>query len=196
MRPQEEAVVREVLRTLQPMRCLEWGAGFSTLQFPALLPDGAKWLSIEHSPEWADIVRQNNTNPSVTIALVEPDASTWPGDGDATSFKNYLAYPAQHGPFDFILVDGRARHAAVTAAARLLAPGGVVVLHDANRAAYASALTTYDHQILLRDARARARRPAGGIWIGSQTRPIDDVLDIRMHERLWRFYRGAGRLLA
>ena len=196
MRPQEEAVVREVLERLRPLRCLEWGAGFSTLQFPALLPRESTWLAIEHSAEWAEIIRTRNTRPNVTVAQVDPDVAKWDGDGDAKAFAAYLAYPESRAPFDFILVDGRARSAAVEAAARLLSPNGIVVLHDANRAAYASVLPQFPRQLLLRDARTRARRPAGGVWVGSVARPIGTVLDVALHERLWRFYSGAGRILA
>ena len=71
-----------------------------------------------------------------------------------------------------------------------------MILHDANRDAYAGALAPFSHQLLLRDARRHARRPAGGIWIGSMTRPIHTVLDVTSHERLWRFYAGVGRVIA
>ncbi|HKS06945.1 MAG TPA: class I SAM-dependent methyltransferase [Gemmatimonadaceae bacterium] len=196
MRPQEEAIVREVLTKLRPMRCLEWGAGFSTLQFPALLPDGATWLAIEHAPEWAEIMRQRNVRANVTVAQVAPDVTKWEGDGNAGDFAAYLAYPAKQAPYDFILIDGRARAAAVAAAAQIVAPNGVVILHDANRTAYAGALRPFAHQLLLRDAREHARRPAGGIWLGSMARPIHTVLDVTLHERLWRFYSGVGRVIA
>lgn len=196
MRPQEEAIVREVLTRLRPMRCLEWGAGFSTLQFPALLPDGATWLAVEHASEWAEIMRTRNARTNVTVAQVPPDATAWDGDGSADDFAAYLAYPASLAPFDFILIDGRARAAAAATAARIVAPNGIVILHDANRSAYAGALTPFAHQVLLRDARVHARRPAGGIWLGSMTRPIHTVLDVPLHERLWRFYSGVGRIVA
>jgi predicted O-methyltransferase YrrM len=196
MRPQEEAIVREVLTNLRPMRCLEWGAGFSTLQFPALLPANATWLAIEHAADWTEVIRTRNTRANVTVAHVAPDAARWEGDGSADDFAAYLAHPAALAPFDFILIDGRARAPAVAAAAKILAPGGVVILHDANRIAYAGALGPFTHQVLLRDARVRARRPAGGVWLGSMTRPLHAVLDVTLHERLWRFYAGAGRVIA
>jgi predicted O-methyltransferase YrrM len=196
MRPQEEAVVREVLTKLAPKRCLEWGAGFSTLQFPALLPQGAVWLSVEHDAAWASMITQRNTRDNVTVTLVRPDLPGWSGDGDAAAFASYLAAPRSAGPFDLVLIDGRARSAALGVAAEVLAPGGVVVLHDANRATYDAGCRAYGYQLLLRDARVRSRRPAGGVWIGSRDRPIESVLDVDFHRRIWAFYAGVGRLLA
>jgi predicted O-methyltransferase YrrM len=196
MRPQEEAVVREILTKLRPMRCLEWGAGLSTLQFPDLLPPNATWLAIEHDAGWAEHVRAKNTRSGVTVAHVPADRSPWEGDGDAVSFGAYLRFPQVHGPFDFILIDGRARAAALETVPILLAEGGVVVLHDANRPQYLRATHQFLHQLHLTDARAHARRPSGGVWLGSLTRPLASVLDTALHERLWRFYSGIGRVFA
>jgi hypothetical protein len=41
-----------VLGALQPLRCLEWGSGHSTLRFSSLLSQDAHWLSIEHDRAW------------------------------------------------------------------------------------------------------------------------------------------------
>lgn len=194
MRPQEENIVREVLGKLQPTRCLEWGAGMSTLQLPALLPESARWLSIEHDRRQAQVVRQANPRPNVATALVPADRPDWT-DAEA-AFENYVAYPSRFGPFDFVLVDGRARTAALRTVPNLLTPDGVVILHDANRRDYVEACGEFPHQMLFQDARARGPRPSGGVWVGSLTRPLHTVLDVALHQRIWSFYSGIGKPLA
>lgn len=190
MLPREEDLVVEMLRRLRPARCLEWGAGGSTLRFPAELPDGSSWLAVEHDELWAASVANANHRPRVRVEHVPPDRTPAPGDGTAEDFAAYVAYPTGRGPFDFILVDGRARGAALAASSSLLAPGGVVVLHDANRPEYAGALPAFRHRLLFQDRRRSSRRPAGGVWVGSRDRSIDTLLDVALHRRVWRCYGG------
>ena len=71
---------------------------------------------------------------------------------------DYVNYPATLGtPFDFILVDGRKRRRCLLAAADLLAPGGLAMLHDAYRTYYQCAFTRYASQRMLGEI----------LWIGS-----------------------------
>ncbi len=48
----EILIIEDLLQTLQPVRCLEWGAGYSTIWFSKLLPRGAEWISVEHDRKW------------------------------------------------------------------------------------------------------------------------------------------------
>jgi hypothetical protein len=127
---------------------------------------------------------------------VPPDDPAFTGDGDARSFASYLSAGDRDGPFDLIFIDGRARADAVARAPGILAPGGFVVLHDANRDAYLASRSKYQHELLFRDRRMTARHPAGGLWIGSLDRDPARLLDVDLHRRIWAFYRGVGRLLA
>lgn len=196
MRPQEEAIVVELLHALQPTRCLEWGAGYSTLHFPALLPRDAHWLSVEHNAGWAAQIRSAISREGTEILEVAPSSTSWEGDGDRQSFERYLGVAQERGPFDFILIDGRARSAALAVARKSLTATGIVVLHDANRDEYASACDLFPVSQQFRDRRATSRRPFGGIWIGSIGRDINSVLDVEHHRRIWNFYGGIGRLIA
>lgn len=196
MRPFEEDLIRDLLAALQPRRCLEWGGGLSTLQFPALLPADATWLTVEHDEGWARELGRRVSRPGVQVRHVPADDRTFHGDGDASSFANYLAAGAAGAPYDFVFIDGRARAAAVERARDVITPEGIVVLHDANRDAYLASTAPYAQQELFRDGRRHARRPAGGVWIGSPARPIGSVLDLELHRRVWNFYAGPGRLFA
>ena len=52
MKYREIEIIEEIIKNLKPKKCLEWGAGYSTLYFPRLLDSDAKWISIEHEKEW------------------------------------------------------------------------------------------------------------------------------------------------
>lgn len=186
----------DLLRAQQPLRCLELGGGMSTLQFPDLLPAAARWLTIEHDASWARSLVGMVHRPGVTVRHAPPDDPAFTGDGDERSFATYLAAADGDGPFDLIFIDGRARAVAVARAPRILAPGGMVVLHDANRDAYLASRGIYGYELLFRDRRAGARHPAGGVWIGSTDRDPATLIDVALHRRIWAFYSGVGRLLA
>lgn len=196
MRPYEQDVITEILRRQQPLRCLEWGGGLSTVQFPALLPASARWLTIEHDAAWARQLATMVTRQGTTVRHVPADDASFQGDGDATTFASYLAAADAEAPYDFIFIDGRARAAGVARAAQLLSPDGIVVLHDANRDAYLAATSAFAHQLLLRDRRRGRPRESGGVWVGSPGRDLTSVLDVAFHERVWAFYRGIGRFIA
>lgn len=125
---------------------LEWGSGYSTPYFGSRLPFGSNWLAIEHNPQWADEVNGlcSGWADSCTVMAVPPNAE-WddrsPEDGDFRTFRNYVIYPSRTGTsYDFILVDGRARVECMAVGWDLLASGGVMALHDADRAEYSGGI--------------------------------------------------------
>jgi predicted O-methyltransferase YrrM len=199
MRYWEIEIVEDVLRALVPRRCLEWGSGYSTLRFTSLLPPDAHWLSIEHDRAWYErvqVMAAEATGARATIELhcAPPTREPWTlqdGDGTAEHFAGYVALPAQRGPFDFILVDGRARVDCLIAARDLVRPDGIVMLHDANRPQYHGPLAMYPHQVSFFDHRDKA----GGLWIGSLERDIASLIDMPAHQALWRRASRASKLL-
>jgi hypothetical protein len=60
--------------------------------------------------------------------------------------EGYTAPPGVEGPYDLIFVDGRRRRRCLRLAAHLLAPDGVVILHDAQREHYHEAFGLYAQQ--------------------------------------------------
>lgn len=189
--------MHDVLRLRQPLRCLEWGGGHSTLRFPDLLPAEATWTSIEHDRTWSESLRTRVTRPGVEVRFVPPDDAAFQGDGDSQSFSSYLESARRGAPYDFILIDGRARASCVALAKELLSPDGIVALHDANRSDYLAPTAGFRHQVLLQDRRARrGTRVAGGVWLGSDGCDLERLLPLNLHRRLFSFYSGIGRLLA
>lgn len=183
MREREIKIIVETIRKLNPQNCLEWGSGYSTLFFSALLEKSAKWHSVEHNRDWYETVKEM-TQESETIVcdLVEPNRTGWIGDGEYVHFKDYIHYPESlNEAFDFILVDGRARVECVKRAANLVARNGVIVLHDANREHYLSVINLFKHHLLFQDHRV----VEGGILLLSHDNDLSKFLDVDHHESVW-----------
>lgn len=192
MKWREIELVQEILTRLQPMKCLEWGAGYSTVYFPRFLPAAAQWISVEHDDSWMATIEKLNNLGNVTLSHVPPDRYPWTDaqdDGGFDDLKSYIEYPARHGKFDFILVDGRARLDCLTKAAEIISDRGVLVMHDANRARYGKRPDVFRHQVVFEDYRDYV----GGFWIGSIGRPLDSVLDLQRLIPLWQAYASLGK---
>lgn len=114
---------------------LEWGCGGSTL-WMAMMNQAARITAIEHDGAWYERV-------SVACKALHdggmsnhPDSLLLLGSGHAyVSGSTILA----HAPYDLIFVDGHERPACLDVSYDLLAPGGVVFLHDSQRAEYTEA---------------------------------------------------------
>lgn len=192
MKYREIGIIEELLSVLRPLRVLEWGAGYGTLHFARFLPAQALWTAVEHDPEWAERIRRLRTDPRVRIHAIQPEAEDWGArhkDGSYADFRTYVDFPARSAPYDFILIDGRAREACLRSAHELLTPGGVAVLHDANRSIPRPPHGAFRSEAEFRDY----RRWSGGVWIGSKGRPVSSLLDLGGHGRIWRMYNSLGR---
>jgi len=114
MKNKELDIILEILMNTRPKKCLEWGSGYSSLAFPDLI-DPELWMAIEHDRDWAKEIEGKNTNPKVKIVYVAPEVPTWNNrddwskDGSYSDFKSYVDYPEKQAPYDFIMIDGRAR---------------------------------------------------------------------------------------
>ena len=163
----EIEVIKKILTELHPQRCLEWGSGYSTLYFPKFLTENAKWISIEHSREWANRIKRMNRNSGVEVFYVPPNHYPWSDvnqDGSYSDLKDYIEFPRKFGNFDFILVDGRARKDCLTVAYDIISDGGVVILHDAERKYYHEPFKLYKYQRLFPGGQKGIR----DLWIGSK----------------------------
>jgi hypothetical protein len=192
MKRRETALIMEVLQHIRPRRCLEWGSGHSTLFFPRFMAAAGTWLSVEHDGAWSGRIRSLCRDPRVSVAHVPPDCIPWTGprnDGTYEEFRRYVDYPRDRGPFDFVLVDGRARPDCVGVAKGLLAPEGVVVLHDAHREIYRGTGREYPYQERFTDY----RNEIGGLWVGRTGGPVSEVVDVEHQRRLWSAYSDFGR---
>jgi predicted O-methyltransferase YrrM len=148
----EWAQLLAILETLAPARILEWGSGGSTKAILERCPFVERFVSLEHDRAWFERVRELVVDPRLELHLVEPNVEApteskayWEfaarAELERGLFENYVDFPASLGMiFDFVLVDGRARAFCIEAGWTLLRPGGVLVVHDAQRTEYHGAL--------------------------------------------------------
>lgn len=191
-RYREIEIIEDVLKSVRPTKCLEWGCGYGTLYFSKCLNKTATWISVEHDKAWAARMQEMNRDPRVRINHVPADRFPWSDpyrDGAYSDLKEYVDFPTRFGPFEFILVDGRARRDCLLKAHQLIREEGVVILHDANRTHYHEPFHLFKHQALFVDWRTRS----GGIWIGSRGVEVGDFLDLRKHRGLYRLYNRFGK---
>lgn len=170
MDPIELSQVRAVIETLSPRRVLEWGAGGSTRELLERCAFIERYVSIEHNREWHDRVRAIVTDPRLELHLVEPSSPepklgedpsraereqlvAWraQAESDAELMRDYVALPRglDDHEFDFVLVDGRARCFCIREGFTLLRPGGVLLVHDAQRSEYHAALESIGRPVFL-----------------------------------------------
>ena len=153
MKNREILIIEELLKNLQPKQCLEWGSGYSTIYFTKFLPTDSNWLAIEHASEWAKRINSLNKNSRIKIKFVPPNRFPWTddnNDGSYSDLMDYIEYPKDAAPFDFILIDGRSRIACLERAIEWISDKGVVVLHDSNREFYHPALVNFPNQVFFK----------------------------------------------
>lgn len=142
-------------------RIFEFGAGASTLW---LAQRCGEVVSVEHDASFAAVLQPMLVDrPRVDLRVCPPTSA---GAGGVRSgragyegldFSEYIAQiDAVGGLFDLVIVDGRARNHALEAAQRHLAPGGLIVFDNANRARYRESMT----QVGLPVRRFRGLTPA------------------------------------
>jgi glycosyltransferase involved in cell wall biosynthesis len=138
--------IEGVLKSYKDISVLEWGAGYSTKYFPELLKkEGINftWLALEHNREWFNVVIRELIK-GVTLRLADKDS------------KDYLE---PEGKYDVIYVDGRNRVKCLQHAKKILKPGGVVILHDAEREKYHAGFEGYGAGNLIVEGKSK-------LWYG------------------------------
>jgi predicted O-methyltransferase YrrM len=170
MAPVEWEIVLAVVEAVRPSRVLEWGSGGSTIELLREFPCIDRLVSIEHDPHWHRRVQRTvdthwphwlpTGDGRVDLRLVAPNEPllegattaqelTWlrRSEREAGMFADYVRAGApavdvgsEPAPYDFVLVDGRARSFCLERAAEWLTMRGVLVLHDAQRTGYQRAL--------------------------------------------------------
>jgi hypothetical protein len=185
MRFCDRMLIEGVLKNMRPKRCLEWGAGFSTLKFPQCAGRDALWFSVEHDRDWFIKINGMNRNPNCFITHVSANHFPWTdpnGDGALSDLYDYIEYPHRFAPFDFILVDGRARKECLVRAFDWIKENGVVLLHDSERKYYHGALMRFKYQYNLFDASKQQTK----IWMGSKGVDVYAQFKIKEYLALWR----------
>lgn len=144
--------VAEFLASRPGARVFEWGSGASTLWLARRV---AHVTSVEHDPLWALEIGEMLPD-NADLAVVQPFRVQGGGPIAGSSrrgfsgldFSDYvLAIDETPLQFDVIVVDGRAREACLVKAMSRLAPGGLIVLDNVERARYRKALAAVKGRI-------------------------------------------------
>lgn len=150
------AAIDELRNIVQPSaRVLEYGSGGSTVFFAKHCHSV---LTIEHDQQWHDLLKEKLSQlniDNVNLQHVGPEACTDLSEIDPhagfgstgqefadMSFKAYVQAPSAFSTqkFDIISIDGRARPACIRQSLDMLAPGGVLIVDNAERQHYAKVL--------------------------------------------------------
>lgn len=119
-------------------KVLEYGSGVSTTE----IANKCKTiLSIEHQENWYDKMKNEIPN-NCELIFKNPDLPyTEGGDcGTYEEFKTYIEAPINNGPFDVILIDGRARVSCASICYKMSHENTIVFIHDYHREEYQEAL--------------------------------------------------------
>ena len=139
---------------------LEWGAGASTSYWQRHVMNIERWEAVEHDPDWFDRVKEETTGMlqvklSLHCSFLKDRATN--EYGKTVVPHSYINFPSTlNQRLDVIFVDGRYRRRCLLEAQKFLAPGGTVVLHDAQRDYYHSALGGYPIRSFIGDE----------LWVG------------------------------
>jgi protein-L-isoaspartate O-methyltransferase len=119
-------------------KVLEYGSGQSTKEIAEICDS---IVSIEHQKEWYDINNQNKSD-NCKLVLKEPDLPYVEGTtcGTYEEFKSYVESPIEFGPYDVILIDGRARVACASICDKLSHKDTIIFIHDFTRVEYQESL--------------------------------------------------------
>lgn len=174
----------EILDSLKPQNCLEFGCGYSSLYYPGFLSPGATWTSVEHNKEWFEkIVEKSYPVKNLTLYNILPNAGSWEKGGNYSDFKNYVDFPRSLNlKFDLILVDGVAREACIEAGLDLLSDNGLLIVHDCNRVQYQNQLKRFPYWVIFEDF----RKSAGGFGFASRKNIIPQSFEIKKHASVWK----------
>lgn len=178
----------------------EWGSGFSSIYYSAYLQKkniGFQWHSIDNNRIWHEKIKnklnQRGLQENVRLYLKE-FLSFWekpqwrwenipPACGvfgpKSENEKIYINFPKELGKkFDIVIIDARFRRRCLEVAKEVLALGGVVIMHDAQKTHYHVGLNDFLYgKFLATGSWYPFQKIPNKVWVGAmQKNKIFDVL--------------------
>lgn len=134
---------------------LEYGSGESTIQISNIVNS---MVSIEHQKIWYNNIKSQITNNNCKIILKEPDLSYTEGKecGSYDQFFSYINEAQNYGPYDIILIDGRARVSCAKLCPKISHTETLIFVHDWDRQEYQE-ISQYLNFIEAQDTMAKFR---------------------------------------
>jgi len=206
--PAQTSIDRKVFKKVfqqyagKNLRVFEWGTGISTIYYSRYLVSigtDFEWHSIDNSREWkekvAQLVERYGLSKRVHLHLSEfPAFWELPGwsweereiprevcSPEATEYVEYPRQVAVSKGFDVVIVDGRFRRRCLLVASEVLSPGGLVLLHDAQKDHYQPSLGNYQFGRFFNSGNLPGSKIKIKTWIGT----LDDnrLPDIKSNGR-------------
>lgn len=181
-------IARDAVKEGKRINIFEWGSGFSTLYYASYLRKRRirfKWDSIDNNRLWYEKIKTEvqsaYLDSIIDLHLCEfkpfwekPNWGPVPPPCGAFSpktenEKDYVRFPEKLKEFfDVVIIDARFRRHCVETAKEVLAPKGVVVMHDAQKPHYHMGLDQFRHSIFLEGGKWHPfQNETNKIWIGS-----------------------------
>jgi hypothetical protein len=139
-----DAVERWIAARKGDVRAFEYGSGASTVW---LARRCREVVTVEHDAGFAQYVAPLLARDNIRLRVIEPErgvASPKTPSGrtgfEDCDFTAYVDAIADGGPWDLVVIDGRARVACLERAREFLAPGALVVFDNSSRRRYRDAL--------------------------------------------------------
>jgi predicted O-methyltransferase YrrM len=125
-------LMKKHLQLRRPKRIVEWGSGMSTVLMASELPE-SEIVTFESDMDWFLYwARQFRDFRNIKMYPLKVEA-------------NYVEAPLGMGKFDMAFVDGvdATRAACIEVAAKVLNPGGCLIVHDTERQEYWPSINRY-----------------------------------------------------
>jgi len=170
------------------IRIFEWGTGFSTIYYSEYLrKKGAEfeWHTIDNNKAWHEKVKskvkKKGLQPYVQMYLKEflPfwEKPGWVGIPAACGVfgpksereKAYIDFPLLlDDKFDIVIVDARFRRHCIQTAKQVLTPGGIVIMHDAQKEHYHVGLDDFQYSKFFHSGSWYPfQKIPNKVWVGS-----------------------------
>lgn len=122
----------------QTKKVLEYGSGESTIEIASKCEFV---VSVEHQKEWYDVLYGKKPE-NCKLFFCPPNLPYVEGSdcGTYEEFKDYIESPIEDGPYDVILIDGRARVSCASICNKLTNENGIIFIHDFHRQEYQDCL--------------------------------------------------------
>jgi len=133
---------------------LEWGAGYSTKHFSDFLRTHGIWFSweaIEYDIRWYIAILKLKLDQRVRIHLFDEEILRIDDRRVLRKFPmyEYLSFPRRLcKKYDIIIIDGAKRVECLKEVPRIIKENGVVLVHDAHRKEYHSAMDNFTGDFL------------------------------------------------
>ncbi len=169
------------------LRVFEWGSGFSTIYYAQYLRKKGpsfEWHAIDNNKLWhekvARMVRNKGLNNCIYLYLreflpfwkklgwgvVPPPCGVFsPKDENELAYINFPK--TLKNKFDVVIIDARFRRHCLEVARQVVASGGIVVLHDAQKPHYQVGLEKFPYQRFVHSGSwAPFQQASNTVWVG------------------------------